>query len=547
MGARGARVPCGGLGAALLLGAAAVAPAADVRKPADVERLRADKAAPDVRLSWDAVTRDRFGNPETVDRYEIYRGTSPDFVPDREGKTNRVGTATATSFLDPGALDDGLDHYYLVSAVDPAGNEGNTKPSTVVTPPVLGGWWTATTIELDWTEAQPASEVATYLVYYGRASGQYEFVDDVGSATHHSLSGLEPNVNWYAVVVAVDWQGNESAPSNEHVDAVGGKIDRLVMDDVQVCNGCTAQGDEIVRRNGHEKLLLAELPEGDWKSVTLAFTVDSRLCGASNQCDGSGPCGDPWDRTATVFLVLDDCVEQGVACSFRNDNLELLRTITPFGTDADTGPRTWTFDVTPFASLLVGRRYIGVHISTWVSTGWWVDVQLHFSEDPAEASPEPPAAGIQPVFYHDGGNIGSTRPVSVPASATSVKMRLFTTGHGANPPSNCDEFCQKTNRILVDGSPVWEDIPWRECCFPLFPGDPFCRGCTDYNACGFPSCTFDRSGWCPGLVACHDDDPCDQDLEATGWLPPGGTYEVGYEIVGINGSWSKSLVVYWYE
>ena len=52
---------------------------------------------------------------------------------------------------------------------------------------------------------------------------------------------------------------------------------------------------------------------------------------------------------------------------------------------------------------------------------------------------------------------------------------------------------------------------------------------------------------CPGLIACHEDAPCDQDLAATEWFPAGGTYDVDYNIQVRSGSWSKSLVLYWYE
>ena len=43
------------------------------------------------------------------------------------------------------------------------------------------------------------------------------------------------------------------------------------------------------------------------------------------------------------------------------------------------------------------------------------------------------------------------------------------------------------------------------------------------------------------------DAPCDQDLDATSWFPPGGTYDVDYTFPVLNGSWSKSLLLYWYE
>lgn len=549
--------------------------AADVTNPAEVTGLRVDKSAGDVVLDWDPVTTDAAGNPgETIAEYNVYRGSTPDFVPDKSGGSNRIGTSMTTSFTDTGALGSGLDDYYLVSAVDSAVNEGVTRPSRVTTPPVLSGFWTATTIELNWTDALPVSEVSSYRVYYGNKSGQYEFVDDVGLTNSHTLAGLALNVNWYIAVTAVDLGGNESGFSNEHVDAVAGTIDFRVHDDVQLCNGCGADTpEEVVRRNGREKSLPVTFPEGDWTNITLTYSMDSKL-DCPNECDGSGPCGDPWDRTATVFLVLNDCITTGAACSFNGDNVELLRAITPFGTNPTTGPRVLTFDITPLAPLLTGDRHVGSNISTFVSTGWWVNVDFHFSEDPAEASPKPPADGVVPLIYHDGGQ-PPTASVSIPATATSVKTRLFTTGHGgadrcdggtndgavctndgvgeeidcpsspqSDPCRPCDEFCHRVNEIRVDGSVVWSHVPWVSCAVP-----PFGLGCLvdfgGWNACG--TCFSDRAGWCPGNVACHQDAPCDQDLDATSWFPPGGTYDVDYTFPVRNGSWSKSLLLFWYE
>jgi hypothetical protein len=56
-----------------------------------------------------------------------------------------------------------------------------------------------------------------------------------------------------------------------------------------------------------------------------------------------------------------------------------------------------------------------------------------------------------------------------------------------------------------------------------------------------------RAGWCPGYVACHGNDPCDQDIDVTADLPPGANYDVGYDVTPRNGSWPVSLVLYWYE
>ncbi len=565
--------------------------AADVVGPAAVTGLNAVQSgtAPnDIELSWDAVTTDAAGQPETVSSYNVYRGLTPDFKPDKSGWSNRIGTASDTSFTDIGAHNDGVDYFYLVSAVDSNNNEGLTRPSTVSTPPVLSGSWTDTTIELNWTHAEPQANVTGYRVYYGKAPGGYDSVDDVGLATSHSLSGLDLWVNYYMAVTAVDADGNESMFSNEHADAVAGRVRVQAHDAHQLCWGaakCPAGPGEVQRKDGWQLMVPAEFPDGDWKRVLVTFTLDSRLCnppagsnttkcGSGNPCltppcnGGYNTCGDPWDRAAHLFLVLDEtCIDDGSSCA-NNVNLELMNAVTPFGTDAPppdgTGnipPRELTLDITPYAPLLNGTKYVGAEIGHYVQAGWHVSALFEFSKRDDEISPKPPADGIQVLFW--GGAHPPTATLSVPSNASEIYTRLFTTGHGGGKHctggSNdgtacsdhsecpggqcqpCDEFCQRTNQIIVDGTPVWEEIPWRTDCSPGL------TGCTQWNACGFPSCTYSRAGWCPGYISCHHNAPCDQDLDMSSHLLPGGTYDIDYNVTPLNGSWSISLVAYWYE
>jgi len=572
----------------LALAMLAVQPALaqDVMRPTEVGGVSVDKSGADVQLAWDAVTTDAAGNPETIAHYNIYRGTAPDFVPDKIGGSNRIGSPPSPSFVDPGATGDPDDFYYLVSAVDTAGNESNTKSPLGMTPPVLSGSWTATTIELDWTDAEPSGDIVSYRVYYGKSSGEYEFVEDVGLANGHSLAGLQLEVNWFSAVTGVDTSGNETLLSNEHVDAVNGTVVLRAHDAEELCWGaadCTPTDPEKVQRSdGWQLMVPVDFPEGDWTSVSLEFTMDSRLCipphqgtttkcGSGNPCvsppcnGGYNPCGDPWDRTAQVFMVLDDCIAQGGSCITQN-NLELLRAVTPFGSDArppdGTGfvpPRVLTMDVTPFAPLFVDNKYVGVEIGHYVQKGHWVTVDFVFSERPDLASDKPPADGIEVIGF--GGFAGVERQVTVPATATDVKMRLFTTGHGgglfcdggsrnAQPctgPANCpggvcnpcDEFCHRANSILVDSAIMWSETPWRTDCN--------LGNCSNWNACGFPSCTYPRAGWCPGYIACHHNAPCDNDLDFTSLVTPGATHDIDYNVRPVNGSWTVSLVMYWYE
>jgi hypothetical protein len=276
--------------------------------------------------------------------------------------------------------------------------------------------------------------------------------------------------------------------------------------------------------------------------------------------------------------VLDNCVDTPGASCITPNNLELIRAVTPFGTDAPvpdgTGtvpPRVLSLDITPFTPLLTGRRYVGAEIGNFASAGWHVTTEFTFSKRPDEVSPKPPADGIQVIGF--GNAPLPVKQVSIPLGATQVNMRLFTTGHGgtlycdrglkdgatctgdADCPGGlckaCDEFCHRTNRILKNGMSIWSAVPFRTDCSPG-GGDPPPRGidastaCRAWNACGWPSCTFSRAGWCPGYIACHKNAPCDQDLDLTSQIAAGATYDFSYDVPVQSGTWAVSLVVYWY-
>jgi hypothetical protein len=540
------------------------AAAQDSVVPADVEGLELAISVDDLSLSWTPVTLDAEGQAETVDYYNVYRGSGPHFPIEFDF----IGSSPTEAYLDEGAAADGMDYHYLITAVDDSDNEGGARPSGFTEAPVLSGYWTATTIEIDWDEAAPLNDVDFYRVYHGPSRRSYDSFEDVGLATVHSLTGLVTNRNYYIAVVAVDASGNQSPLSNEHFDALAGTIDLRAHNESRLCfGGCPPQEGEIQRNSGREIMVPVDFPEGDWTNIELIFTADSRLCTRDEspfKCGGPpwNPCGDPWDRTASVYLVLDSCIEDVTNCYAKRGNLELIRTITPFGTDADPpegsgviGPAVWTYDITPYASLLTGTKYVGAFIGAWVSPGWYVTVDFHFSE--AEVSPKPPAAGVAQVWFRDGGNSSTPTTVTIPAEATEVVARWFITGHGGVLDENCaclaegrpcDEFCSKPIGFFVDSAMKTRITPYRDDCSPL--GENVCGPgtCQDWNACGCPSCTYNRSGWCPGLIACHHNEPCDQDLPVTSWFTPGTPQDIYLHVFNMTpgASWANSLSLYWY-
>ena len=198
----------GFLGVLLVAAVCTPALADDVTRPAAVSNLVAAHVGSDGELGWDAVTLYAAGQPETIDHYKVYLGNTPDFVPDKAGGSNLIGTPSGELFTDVGAAAGPEPYFYLVSAVDTAGNESDTK-SALLTTPTLSAFWTTTSIEVDWTDSDAAADLVAYRVYYGKHSGEYEFVDDVGLSTSHSITGLELFVNWYIAVTALAVYGNE--------------------------------------------------------------------------------------------------------------------------------------------------------------------------------------------------------------------------------------------------------------------------------------------------------------------------------------------------
>ena len=65
---------------------------------------------------------------------------------------------------------------------------------------------TASALTLAWDpNAEP--DLAGYKVYYGTESGMYGFVLDVGNVTQYTVTGLEPETQYYFSLTAMILQG----------------------------------------------------------------------------------------------------------------------------------------------------------------------------------------------------------------------------------------------------------------------------------------------------------------------------------------------------
>ncbi|MCP3978416.1 MAG: DUF1565 domain-containing protein, partial [bacterium] len=200
-------------------------------RPEEPVGLVVDVSGNDVSLSWNGVSLDVLGQPETINHYNVYRGTAPGYVPDRGTFLNRIGTPPSNSFSDTGVFNDGQDYYYLVSAVDDSANESNVRATRISRLPVLIAFYPINGVNLFWTTAELPIDVAGYRVYWGTDPAAFEFSADVGDVLSHKISTLSMGVEYHVAVGAYDAQGNETTLSNTlsgqlgddyFVDIVGG-------------------------------------------------------------------------------------------------------------------------------------------------------------------------------------------------------------------------------------------------------------------------------------------------------------------------------------
>jgi hypothetical protein len=194
-----------------------------VRAPDVITTVHVNKAGADLQLTWDAVTQDIYGKPATIAYYEIFRGTTPTFVP---GPGNKIGQVAAPPFLNLGANSIAAPAYhYLVRAVDTAGNVGglgNQLPNGIdlitlsKTPDGMGGkilgiTWSPVTTDFD---GKPLV-IDHYEVYaspnkFNRTDIRLGAVPLVASPVTASFSETTATANRYYSVIVVDDRGNRS-------------------------------------------------------------------------------------------------------------------------------------------------------------------------------------------------------------------------------------------------------------------------------------------------------------------------------------------------
>jgi len=102
-------------------------PPSDSIPPAPVMDLTAILSQDNLVLSWLEVTADTAGSQEIISHYVVYRGEDPYFDP---GPGDSIAGVAETTYVDSGVAGTvGSNHFYLVRAVDAAGNKSANSRS----------------------------------------------------------------------------------------------------------------------------------------------------------------------------------------------------------------------------------------------------------------------------------------------------------------------------------------------------------------------------------------------------------------------------------
>ncbi|MGO8997299.1 MAG: fibronectin type III domain-containing protein [Polyangiaceae bacterium] len=173
-----------------------------------------------IQLSWPAATDDV--SPQSAIIYRVYQGTASG----AEGATPVATTAAGQTTITINSLAPKTAYYFIVHAVDQAGNEDHnsieqtatTFPDT--TPPTFGGVTSLvstspTTLTASWS---PATDDVTpqplivYLPYLSTTPGGENFgvspTPTAPGATTFTFTGLNPSTTYYVVVRSEDQAGN---------------------------------------------------------------------------------------------------------------------------------------------------------------------------------------------------------------------------------------------------------------------------------------------------------------------------------------------------
>ena len=264
--------------------------------------------------------------------------------------------------------------------------------------------------------------------------------------------------------------------------------------------GMASPGD-TVRVTTHDGVIVRTNPSAGnasypaWAEFPAAGTsIHKAWIELDYRCPIGENCGE-WDYLDYIFLRRKGGVA-GVS-----EDIELARFITPYGNSySATWRADWQVDVTDFEQLLrdsIEIDYIHGGYETNVGKGWLVTLKFCFIEGT-------PIRDLKSVhrLWNGGFSYGNTsNPIndqlpeqnfSTGDDAGSLRFRIIQSGHGADSPDYCAEFCPKLRSIYRNQEFVDERLVWRDDCGlnPVFPQAG--------------TWIYDRGNWCPGDIVYPD-------------------------------------------
>ena len=201
--------------------------------------------------------------------------------------------------------------------------------------------------------------------------------------------------------------------------------------------------------------------------------------------------------------------------------VELINFITPYGINLNMNGligKTWEFDVTDYAPILKGKRFMAMEDGAYQEDN---DIKFVFTE----GTPPRDVMSLQQIWpsgswvfpsYNDIVNNVHFEPRTLPLSANAAqfKIRSAISGHGQE-----GEFIPRNHTIRVNNSVDLTRQVWKFCGDnPIYP-----QGGT---------WVYDRAGWCPGAAV----DVAEYELD--GIATPGQALPIDYTLppVGNPGS-----------
>jgi hypothetical protein len=244
-------------------------------------------------------------------------------------------------------------------------------------------------------------------------------------------------------------------------------------------------------------------------TLSIVDTLYAWMAGYSYVYDSAGV---PVDSVAVVPQGTDT-VTTLVYYRVRPMRMELINFITPYGIGLDLdglNGKTWIFDVTDFAPVLKGMKYLAMEDGKYQEQN---DIRFVFYEGTPPRDVRsisqiwPSGSWVSPSYAQIVNNTYfEPRVVTLDSGAAGYKIRSAISGHGQE-----GEFIPRSHTLTLNGTANFTRTVWKGCATnPIYP-----QGGT---------WIYDRAGWCPGAAVDL------KEYELTSLVTPGQTVTLDYSL-----------------